>query len=159
LREELSFGPRNIGMPDAQVEPAIHDAMQIVGLQHIALDGSPFGLSYGQQKRVALAGVLAMQPQVLILDEPTAGLDDETAAEMMGRLLESPLAPKAIIMVTHDLRLARRVANRAVLLADGVIAADGLPEDVMTDVAAMEKAKLAVENLPSTNLSPRERNT
>lgn len=142
LREELSFGPRNLGMPEAQIEPAIYSALQIAGLEHLSLDQSPFALSYGQQKRAALAGVLAMQPRVLILDEPTAGLDDETAAEMLQRLLDSPLAPKAIVMVTHDLRLARRVANRAVLLAEGAVAADGAPDAVLNDEAAMARAKL-----------------
>jgi energy-coupling factor transport system ATP-binding protein len=155
LREELSFGPRNIGMPEAQMEPAINDAMRIVGLEHIPLDQSPFALSYGQQKRAALAAVLAMQPRVLILDEPTAGLDDATAAEMMGRLLASSLAPKGIIMVTHDLRLARTAANRAVLLADGVVVADGPPETVMADEPAMARAKLLHRNVePSTTPAP-----
>jgi energy-coupling factor transport system ATP-binding protein len=92
---------------------------------------------------------------VLILDEPTAGLDDATAAEMMGRLLASSLAPKAIIMVTHDLRLARTAANRAVLLADGVVVADGPPETVMADEPAMARAKLLHRNVePSTTPAP-----
>ena len=144
LREELSFGPRNIGMPEAQIEPAVIEAMHVAGLEDIPLDHSPFGLSFGQQKRAALAGVLAMQPQVLIMDEPTAGLDDETAARMMERLLASPLAPKTIIMVTHDMRLARTVANRAVLMADGAIVADGAPADVLSDEAALAQAKLLI---------------
>lgn len=154
LREELRFGARNIGMSEAQIEPAIANAMQIVDLDDIPLDLSPFGLSYGQQKRVALAAVLAMQPQVLMLDEPTAGLDDDTAAIVMARLLNSPLAPKAIIMVTHDLRLARRAANRAVLLADGTVVADGAPADVMGDGAVMEKAKLLIHEFDQRSTTP-----
>ena len=153
LREELSFGPRNIGMPQAHIEPAIFNAMQIVGLEHIPLDRSPFALSYGQQKRVALAGVLAMQPRVLILDEPSAGLDDETAATLMQRMLESPLAPKAIVMVTHDVRLARNVANRIVLLADGAVVADGALENVLSNEAVMAKAKLVEGEQPTPNPS------
>jgi energy-coupling factor transport system ATP-binding protein len=151
LREELRFGPRNIGMRDAQIAPAMEAAMRVVGLDDISLDRSPFGLSHGQGKRAALAAVLTMQPQVLILDEPTAGLDDETAANMMARLLDSPLAPKAIVMVTHDLRLAQRVANRAVLLAEGAVAADGSPDAVLNDEAVMAKAKL-VSSLSSPDL-------
>jgi energy-coupling factor transport system ATP-binding protein len=154
LREELGFGPRNIGMSEAQIETAMSDAMQVVGLGTIPLDSSPFALSHGQQKRVALAAVLAMQPQVLILDEPTAGLDDATAAGMMGRLLESPLAPKAIILVTHDLRLARTVANRAVLLADGAVLADGVPAEVLADEAVMEQARLMAGELPVNQPTP-----
>jgi energy-coupling factor transport system ATP-binding protein len=154
LREELSFGPRNIGLPEAQIEPAITDAMKVVGLDHISLDQSPFALSYGQSKRAALAAVLAMQPRVLILDEPTAGLDDATAAEMMGRLLESPHPPAAIIMITHDLRLARTVANRAVVLADGAVVADGAPEAVLADAPAMARAKLASGDLAKSSPTP-----
>ncbi len=142
LDDELHFGPRNIGMREPQITPAIEAAMRVVGLDDIPLDRSPFGLSHGQQKRVALAAVLAMQPQALILDEPTAGLDDETAAEMMQRLLSSPHAPKAIILVTHDLRLAQRAANRVVLLAEGEIVADGAPESVLNNEGALARARL-----------------
>lgn len=143
LREELSFGPRNIRMPAEQIEPAIADAMRIVGLGDIPLDRSPFGLSYGQQKRVAVAAVLAMQPRVLILDEPTAGLDDNTAEDMLERLMAGTNGPRAILMVTHDLPLARHVANRAVLLADGHIIAEGTPGEVLDNAHAMRAARLA----------------
>ncbi|MCS6848695.1 MAG: energy-coupling factor transporter ATPase [Anaerolineae bacterium] len=150
LREELSFGPRNVGMPEDRMREAIADALETVGLSHLSLDQSPFGLSFGQQKRVAVAGVLAMQPRVLILDEPTAGLDDGAAEDLLCRLLRAARGPQAIVMVTHDLALARRFANRVVLMAGGRIVADGPPRDTLENDEAMRRAGLiAAEPLAS----------
>jgi energy-coupling factor transport system ATP-binding protein len=143
LRDELSFGPRNTGMSVAESERNIAQAMAIVGLEDIPLDRSPFGLSFGQQKRVAVASVLTMQPKVLILDEPTAGLDDGTAEDLLTRLLNSDGAPQAVIMVTHDLALARHFANRVVLMREGAIVADGAPQDVLENGDVMTRGGLA----------------
>lgn len=144
LREELSFGPRNVGLDEAQTRAGVAAALETVGLSDLSLDTSPFALSFGQQKRLALAGVLAMQPRVLILDEPTAGLDDGTAEALMHRLLASRHGPEAVLMVTHDLNLARRFANRVILMADGRIVADGPPAAVLADEVVMRQAKLFV---------------
>jgi energy-coupling factor transport system ATP-binding protein len=143
LRDELSFGPRNVGLPQTEIDHNIARAMQIVGLGDIPLDRSPFSLSYGQQKRVAAASVLAMSPRVLILDEPTAGLDDDTADDLLQRLLVSEDAPEALVLVTHDFGLARRYANRAVVLARGAVVADG-GVGVLDDAAVMQQAGLWV---------------
>jgi energy-coupling factor transporter ATP-binding protein EcfA2 len=140
LREELSFGPRNLGLSEAQTAKLIERALAVVGLGHLSFEQSPFSLSFGQQKRVAVAGVLAMQPRVLILDEPTAGLDDDTAEDVLTRLLSAQDGPEAIIMVTHDLRLARRFANRVALVVAGQVVADGAPEAILTDAGLMEQA-------------------
>lgn len=145
LREELSFGPRNVGMPEPQIAQAIADALEMVGLSHLSLDQSPFGLSFGQQKRVAVASVLAMQPHVLILDEPTAGLDDGTAEDLLRRLLCAERGPRAILMVTHDLSLARRFASRVVLMSAGRIVADGPPSDTLENDAAMRRVGLIAD--------------
>ncbi len=131
LREELSFGPRNVGMPMDRIEANIAQALETVDLAGVPLDQSPFAFSFGQQKRIALASVLAMQPRILIMDEPTAGLDEQTAVEMMQRLFSSPRRPQAIIMVTHDLALAERFANRVILFSAGRIVADGDPQHVL----------------------------
>ncbi len=149
LREELSFGPRNVGMPEARIQQAIAEALETVGLSHLSLDQSPFGLSFGQQKRVAVAGVLAMQPRVLILDEPTAGLDDGTAEDLLRRLLRAERGPQAVVMVTHDVALARRFANRVVLMAGGRIVADGPPSDTLDNNAAMRRVELIADALPA----------
>jgi len=140
LREELSFGPRNLGLSEAQTAKLIERALAVVGLGHLSFEQSPFSLSFGQQKRVAVAGVLAMQPRVLILDEPTAGLDDDTAEDVLTRLLSAQDGPEAIIMVTHDLRLARRFATRVALVVASQVVADGAPEAILTDAGLMEQA-------------------
>lgn len=147
LREELSFGPRNVGMPDERIREAIADALETVGLSQLSLDQSPFGLSFGQQKRIAVAGVLAMRPRVLILDEPTAGLDDGTAEDLMRRMLGAARGPQAIVMVTHDLALAQRFANRVILMAGGRIVADGPPRETLEDAAVMRRAGLMVDDV------------
>jgi energy-coupling factor transport system ATP-binding protein len=143
LREELSFGPRNLGIPAADIEHRIQSALQIVNLPGLDLNGSPFALSFGQQKRISLAGVLAMQPRVLLMDEPTAGLDEATAEHLMRSLFQAPGRPEALVFVTHDLRLARRYANRVLLYHAGQIVADGAPGDVLNDADAMRRGGLA----------------
>jgi len=142
LGDELSFGPRNIGMDARAIEQGIALALRQVNLGDLPLDRSPFALSYGQQKRVALASVLAMHPRLLFLDEPTAGLDDGTAHHMMENLLTGEHRPQAVCMITHDLELARRYANRVVILAEGGIAADGPPETVLNDQALLARCRL-----------------
>lgn len=143
LRGELLFGPRNIGLDSETALRNVQQALAIVGLADLNLEGSPFGLSYGQQKRVALAGVLAMRPRVLLMDEPTAGLDEKTAEQLMRRLFIAEGRPEAIVMVTHDLRLARRYANRVLLLNDGEIVADGAPGDILANPVALRRGGLA----------------
>jgi energy-coupling factor transporter ATP-binding protein EcfA2 len=142
LGEELSFGPRNVGQSEPEVARHIREALAIVGLDDMPLTQSPFALSFGQQKRVALASVLAMRPRVLILDEPTAGLDDDTADDLLERLAVAEGGPQAVIMVTHDLRLARRFANRVVLISNGAVVAAGAPHDVLDDPAVMARGGL-----------------
>ncbi|MCS7056940.1 MAG: energy-coupling factor ABC transporter ATP-binding protein [Thermoflexales bacterium] len=149
LREELSFGPRNVGIAEDRLQQVIADALETVGLEHLSLDQSPFGLSFGQQKRVAVASVLAMQPHVLILDEPTAGLDSGAAEDMLHRLLGAQRGPRAIVMVTHDLALARRFANRVILMADGRIVADGAPSDTLDNPTVMRRAGLTLDESPT----------
>jgi energy-coupling factor transporter ATP-binding protein EcfA2 len=154
LREELSFGPRNVGMSEDRIVATIARVLETVGLGHLSLDQSPFGLSFGQQKRIALAGVLAMQPDVLILDEPTAGLDDGTAEDLIQRLLTAEHGPQAIVMVTHDLSLAHRFANRVVLVADGQVVADGSPTEILESADTMRRARLDPAVVSADDQSP-----
>lgn len=151
IGEELSFGPRNVGMNESEIRAAIAQSLEIVGLSHLSLEQSPFGLSFGQQKRLALASVLAMRPRVLILDEPTAGLDEGSADTTLEQLLAAEHRPHAVVMVTHDLALAQRFATRVVLLAEGRIVADGDPTAILNDASALARAKLLVrEDDPTT---------
>ncbi len=142
LREELSFGPRNIGIDPAEIERDIRRVLAMIDLPALDLDKSPFALSHGQQKRIALASVLTMRPRVLLMDEPTAGLDEDTAEMVLRGLFSAEGRPRAIVMITHDLRLARRFANRVVILNQGRIMADGPPDALLNDVALLARGGL-----------------
>ncbi len=142
LREELVFGPRNTGMPKENIDAAVTRAMEMVDLAQLDLGGSPFALSSGQQKRVSIASVLAMQPKLLILDEPTAGLDAATTTHLMTQILRDPAGPQGMMMITHDLDLARRVATRVVLLHEGSVIADGDPAELLYDDALLARCRL-----------------
>jgi energy-coupling factor transport system ATP-binding protein len=143
LREELSFGPRNIGIGPAETARDIERVLTMIDLPGLDLDKSPFALSHGQQKRIALAAVLTMRPRVLLMDEPTAGLDEDTAEVVMRGLFSAEGRPDAIVMITHDLRLARRYANRAVILNQGRIIADGAPDTLLDDAGLLARGGLA----------------
>ncbi len=134
VREELAFGPRNLGR-----DPARHDAIAADALRRTSLDGleqildrPPLTLSFGQQKRLALAIALTLEPPTLILDEPSAGQDHHTARAFMREVLAIP-GLESIYLVTHDVDLALTHADRILLFRDGRIVADGPPELVAED--------------------------
>jgi len=130
--EDVAFGPRNLGMQEAQVEGAVRDALAFVDLDYGEFKArSPFELSGGQMRRVAIAGVVAMQPDYLILDEPSAGLDPGTRDRIFSRIMElySKRHP-AIILVTHNMDEAVRYANRLLVMNDGRLLLDGNPAEI-----------------------------
>jgi cobalt/nickel transport system ATP-binding protein len=127
VREDVAFGPLNFKLPD--VEQRVHDALAAVRMTDHA-DRAPHQLSLGQKRRVAIATVLAMDPSVLVLDEPSASLDPRTRRELM-ELLET--IDRTLVVVTHDLPLAARLCARAVILSAGRIVADGRTRDVLAD--------------------------
>ncbi len=160
VKEELAFGPRNLGYAQAAIEEAV--AASIPTLNLTGLEAyPPLALSFGQQKRVTIACVLAMRSKILALDEPTAGQDFGNYMAFMDSLLgirngEEPgsVASKfdAMIFITHDLDLAITYASRVILLADGRIAADGPPEDVLRDRALLERCRIVPTSLLEENL-------
>ena len=140
VREELAFGPRNLALPKDQIAANGLSAAQSLNVSEF-MDQHPLALSFGQQKRVSIASVLAMQPKLLIMDEPSAGQDHDNIVRFMGDLLaHEPV--QAIIFATHDLDLARAYANRAIVMDDGVIAADGEPDVVLADKGLLRRCRL-----------------
>lgn len=135
VREDVSFGPMNMGLADAVVRQRVEKALQAVGMLDSA-DKPVHNLSYGQKKRVCIAGVLAMQPELLVLDEPMAGLDTAMQRELTGILDELHRAGMTIIIATHDLDFAYGWADSAVVLQKGRLLAGGPPAEVLgrTDV-------------------------
>ena len=124
--EDVAFGPLNLGLPPQQAEQRAREALEAVGTAALG-DRAPYHLSAGEKRRVALAGVLAMQPDILVLDEPTTFLDPPGWRDLV-RLLRG--LPQAKLLITHDLAFARALATRAVFFEKGRIAGEGSVADV-----------------------------
>lgn len=132
IYEDIAFGPRNLLLTEMQVEERVRDAMRFVGLDYEQFkDRSPFQLSGGQMRRVAIAGVIAMQPDYLILDEPSAGLDPRAKNAIFSelyRLYQS--RGMAVILVTHNMEEAAKYAQRILVMSNGEVVCDGTPEEI-----------------------------
>jgi energy-coupling factor transport system ATP-binding protein len=129
--DELAFGPTNLGHPAAQIEKEVLEAIEIVNLSGKEKE-APLSLSFGQQKRVSIAAVLAMRSRILVMDEPTAGQDYQNYMDFMDAIVQLPNF-EAILFITHDIDLAVIYANRVVLMNNGRIVADGKPDQVLID--------------------------
>ncbi len=138
VREEVLTGPKALGSYDPSWCEELFNRFGLVSL----LDRSPFTLSEGQKKRVSFAAALAVKPELIVLDEPTAGQDEPFRRELAKFIAEFQREERAVVLVTHDLEFAAEHANRWLVLADGRIIADGPPEAVMADSKAMTQAGL-----------------
>jgi energy-coupling factor transporter ATP-binding protein EcfA2 len=134
VRDEVAFGPANLGWPLARIRSVAADAMSVAGVAHLA-GRDPLTLSGGELQRVMLAGVLAMRPALLLLDEPTAELDGEGAAALWSVVRAEAGKGTAVIVATSDLDAVADVARRVVWLAQGQVRADGAPAEVFGDDA------------------------
>lgn len=130
--EDIAFGPRNKGMQEEEVAKQVKDAMKFVGLDYDTFaTRSPFQLSGGQMRRVAIAGVIAMNPDYLILDEPSAGLDPRSREAVFAEIMDLyKKRQMAVILVTHSMEEAARYSNRLLVIAGGKIILDGKPADI-----------------------------
>lgn len=151
VREELAFGPTNLKHPSQVIEKEVKEALQIVNLAEREAD-SPLSLSFGQQKRVSIAAILAMQSRILVMDEPTAGQDYQNYMNFMDAILQLP-GFEAILFITHDVDLAVIYANRVILIADGSVAADGTPPEVLSDFERLQKCRIVPTSLLELNLN------
>ena len=131
--KDIAFGPKNMGLKQEEIHRRVLEAAELVGLTEEQLQVSPFDLSGGQKRRVAIAGVIAMEPEVLILDEPTAGLDPEGREEILANINAYRKAKNAtIMMVSHSMSDVARLADRLLVMNDSKLAMDGTPEQVFT---------------------------
>lgn len=131
--EDVAFGPRNLGLDATEVEQRVKDAIELVELDYETFkDRSPFELSGGQQRRVAFAGVLAMRPTTLVLDEPVAGLDPASRNEFLGFIDRLHKRGITLVMVSHNMNDIARLADRMLVLDRGEIAFLGTPEEVFS---------------------------
>lgn len=141
VREEVAFGPRNLGLPPAEIKARVENALIRFDLGAVA-DRPPSILSYGLRRRVTLASLMAMDPPVLVLDEPTVGLDALGRRETFDWLSELHDQGRTILLVTHDMALAAEYADRVVALSQGQIIADGLPADLFRQPDLLARAAL-----------------
>ena len=142
VREDVAFGPANLGLPPAEIERLVTTAMSLMEVSHLA-DRPIHRLSYGEMKRVGLAGLIAMRPPLLLLDEPSASLDPATTRHLV-KLIEHLNSHHGytLIIVTHDINLASLLAKRIIILNEGCIAADGTPRQILTDDQLLNSARL-----------------
>jgi energy-coupling factor transport system ATP-binding protein len=148
--EELSFGPKNLGHKPEQIVKEVKRAIEIVNLSGREKD-PPLALSFGQQKRVTIASVLAMQSRILVMDEPTAGQDYQNYMEFMEAIVQLPHF-EAILFITHDIDLAVIFANRVLLVNQGRLIADGKPDEILGDLDRLVANRLVPTSLLKTNL-------
>jgi cobalt/nickel transport system ATP-binding protein len=138
VHDDVAFGPANLGVRGVALERRVREALDKVGMAEF-VDRPPHHLSFGQRRRVAVATVLAMEPEILVLDEPSSNLDPASRRELAEILAGLDVT---VLMVTHDLPYALQLCSRSVILSDGVIVADGTTYDVLTDDALMSAHRL-----------------
>ncbi len=129
VEEDVAFAPRRLGLDEGEVRERVRETLGLLGVPHL-LERSPHALSGGEKRRVAIAGVLAMGPEVLVLDEPTAGLDPATRADLLGVVRSLRGAGTSIVMDSHDLDEVAEVADRVCALEEGEVRALGSPGEV-----------------------------
>ena len=147
--DDVAFGPRNLGLSAEGVEERVRTALSMVYLDIDDLrERSPFTLSGGQQRRIAIAGVLAMEPTILIMDEPTAGLDPQSREALLALIAE--LHDKrnlTVMLVSHSMDDLARLANRIIVLNQGRLFAEGAPVDVFADAEALKSIGLGIPHV------------
>ena len=148
VRADIAYGPKNMKLDPEEIERRVLEAADFVGLDAALLDRSPFELSGGQKRRAAIAGVVAMRPDVLILDEPTAGLDPRGREDIIRNILRFHGATGGtVIYITHSMEDIARFATRLVVFDHGSIVMDGSPDDVFRRAAELERIGLAVPDI------------
>lgn len=137
VAKDIAFGPENLGWGQERVGTAVQEALNAVGLPADLAERSPFMLSGGQMRRVAIAGVLAMQPEVLILDEPTAGLDAQSTEQLLNLIATFHQEGRTIILITHQMEQVARYADQVVVMNHGQLVTATTPAQLFTDSQLM----------------------
>jgi energy-coupling factor transport system ATP-binding protein len=146
VHKDIAFGPKNLGVSDEEADERVRDAMALVGMGFDEFSQrSPFDLSGGQKRMIAMAGVLAMRPEVLVLDEPTAGLDPKSHEEILG-IIEGirRKTGSTVVIVSHNMDDVARLADRVFVMANGRIVKSGTPREVYGDELFLKGIGLGV---------------
>lgn len=146
IAKDIAFGPRNLGVSEDEIQKRVIESMEMVGLDYETYkDKSPFDLSGGQKRRVAIAGVVAMKPTILILDEPTAGLDPKGRDEILAQISKLHKDYKmTIIIVSHSMEDVANIAERIIVMNHGKVALQGKPAEVFKEIDTLEEIGLGV---------------
>ena len=145
--KDVAFGPQNFGVSEEEAKKIAREKLALVGIDESLFERSPFELSGGQMRRVAIAGILAMEPTVLVLDEPTAGLDPLGRKELMTLFKKLHLAGMTIVLVTHLMDDVAEYADQVYVMEKGRLVKSGKPSEVFQDVASMENVQLGVPKI------------
>ena len=158
VAKDIAFGPRNLGLPLEEVEQRVKEAAALVGLKEKYMEKSPFELSGGQKRRVAIAGVLAMRPKILILDEPTAGLDPKGRNSILRQIRQLHRQTGAtVLLVSHSMEDVAEYVDRVIAMNDGRIVLDGTPREVFSQRDTLLSIGLAVPQITELAYHLRER--
>ncbi len=155
--KDIAFGPKNMGLDEKEVDRRVREAAGFVGITDEQLEVSPFDLSGGQKRRVAIAGVIAMEPEVLILDEPTAGLDPVGREGILANIEAYRQAKNAtIMMVSHSMNDVARLTDRLLVMCDAKLAMDGTPDEVFCHAQELLEMGLDIPELTRVFLQLRK---
>ena len=156
--KDIAFGPKNMKLPESEIDERVREAAGFVGISEELFERSPLELSGGQKRRIAIAGVIAMRPKVLILDEPTAGLDPAGCEGIIKNILDYRAETgSTVLLVTHSMDDAAKIADRLVVFHEGGIAMDGTPDEVFSRPAELTSMGLDVPQAAAIAQALRER--
>ena len=157
VAKDVGFGPKNLGLSDAEIKERVIEALGKVGLgEQEIMEKSPFELSGGQMRRAAMAGVLAMRPKILVLDEPAAGLDPQSREDMLQLISGLHRQGTTVVMISHSMDDVARFATRAVVMEHGTIAMEGTPQEIFRQADRLEGMGLDVPSVCKLGMKLRE---
>ena len=158
IYKDIAFGPKNMGLSEEEIEKRVYDAMDMVGISRELKDRSPFELSGGQKRRVAIAGVLSMNPEILILDEPTAGLDPHGRDSLLRRIENlHKNTGMTVIFVSHSMEEVARLAKHVIVMNDGHVYASGSVAEIFGMGYELQKIGLNIPQVTQLALKLREK--
>ena len=148
IRQDIAFGPKNMGLSDEEIERRVVEAARFVGLDEELLEKSPFDLSGGQKRRAAIAGIIAMRPDVLVLDEPAAGLDPVGRESIFANIVEyKEKTGSTVVIVSHSMEDMARYCDRVVVMSGGKMIMNGSRDEVFSQSASLEGAGLDIPQI------------